>query len=283
MTIERTSSPPPPPSKGNWRAHHGVPADNALIARTTGAFCACAANSQGDRPIWMLLGRPPVREPAWLRAGQGAGSRCLEPGDAPRRVRDRPRARAPAASASSTSRATTRCERDVAIKEYMPASLAGARRRRRRVSLRSERSPRPSQAASNRSSTKRGCWRSFDHPSLVKVYRFWEANGTAYMVMPFYEGMTLKDARLRMRARARRGLAARRSGAAPRRARAAARRERLPPRHRARQHPAARRRPAAAARLRRRAPRHRRHDAGADRDPQAAATRRSSSTPRGRR
>ena len=28
----------------------------------------------------------------------------------------------------------------------------------------------------------------FDHPSLVKVYRFWEANGTAYMVMPFYEG-----------------------------------------------------------------------------------------------
>jgi len=26
---------------------------------------------------------------------------------------------------------------------------------------------------------------SFDHPSLVKVYRFWEANGTAYMVMPF--------------------------------------------------------------------------------------------------
>jgi serine/threonine protein kinase len=33
----------------------------------------------------------------------------------------------------------------------------------------------------------------FDHPSLVKVYRFWEANGTAYMVMPFYEGITLKD------------------------------------------------------------------------------------------
>ena len=33
----------------------------------------------------------------------------------------------------------------------------------------------------------------FDHPSLVKVYRFWEANGTAYMVMPFYEGITFKD------------------------------------------------------------------------------------------
>jgi len=31
----------------------------------------------------------------------------------------------------------------------------------------------------------------FDHPSLVKVYRFWEANGTAYMVMPFYRGVTV--------------------------------------------------------------------------------------------
>ena len=33
----------------------------------------------------------------------------------------------------------------------------------------------------------------FDHPSLLKVYRFWQANGTAYMVMPFYEGVTLKE------------------------------------------------------------------------------------------
>ena len=33
----------------------------------------------------------------------------------------------------------------------------------------------------------------FDHHSLVNVYRFWEANGTAYMVMPYYDGVTLKD------------------------------------------------------------------------------------------
>jgi serine/threonine protein kinase len=33
---------------------------------------------------------------------------------------------------------------------------------------------------------------SFDHASLVKVYRFWPENGTAYMVMPYYEGITLK-------------------------------------------------------------------------------------------
>lgn len=39
----------------------------------------------------------------------------------------------------------------------------------------------------------------FDHPSLVKVFRFWEANNTAYMVMPLYTGMTFKQARARMR------------------------------------------------------------------------------------
>jgi serine/threonine protein kinase len=33
----------------------------------------------------------------------------------------------------------------------------------------------------------------FDHPSLVKVHRFWKANGTAYMVMPHYPGRTLKE------------------------------------------------------------------------------------------
>ena len=32
----------------------------------------------------------------------------------------------------------------------------------------------------------------FDHPSLLKVHRFWEDNGTAYMVMPLYRGVTLR-------------------------------------------------------------------------------------------
>jgi hypothetical protein len=34
----------------------------------------------------------------------------------------------------------------------------------------------------------------FDHPALIKVFRFWEANKTAYMVMPFLSGLTLQDA-----------------------------------------------------------------------------------------
>ena len=33
----------------------------------------------------------------------------------------------------------------------------------------------------------------FDHPALLKVYRFWEAHGTAYMAMPYYAGQTLKQ------------------------------------------------------------------------------------------
>jgi len=40
----------------------------------------------------------------------------------------------------------------------------------------------------------------FDHPSLVKVYRFWEEHGTAYMVMPFYRGQTLQQVRREMSA-----------------------------------------------------------------------------------
>jgi non-specific serine/threonine protein kinase len=38
----------------------------------------------------------------------------------------------------------------------------------------------------------------FSHPAMVKVYRFWEANGTAYMVMPYLRGPTLKDVRSSM-------------------------------------------------------------------------------------
>ena len=111
----------------------------------------------------------------------------------------------------------------------------------------------------------------FDHPSLVKVYRFWEENGTAYMVMPLYEGQTLSIGCVERNAPRRRGVAARTARTAARRARLMHAQAVLPPRHRARQHAAARPaepRPAArrvrrcaapgAARLRRRAARDRR-------------------------
>ena len=41
----------------------------------------------------------------------------------------------------------------------------------------------------------------FDHPGLVKVFRFWPASGTAYMAMAYYEGPTLREAFVRGGAR----------------------------------------------------------------------------------
>jgi serine/threonine protein kinase len=83
-------------------------------------------------------------------------------------------------------------QRRVALKEYMPSSLA-ARSTQNLVSVKSERHRETFQAGLKSFINEARLLASFDHPSLVKVYRFWEANGTAYMVMPFYEGKTLKD------------------------------------------------------------------------------------------
>ncbi len=84
-------------------------------------------------------------------------------------------------------------QRQVAVKEYMPSSLA-ARTAERGVVVKSERHRETFQAGLSSFINEARLLASFDHPALVKVYRFWEANGTAYMVMPFYEGGTLKDA-----------------------------------------------------------------------------------------
>ena len=82
--------------------------------------------------------------------------------------------------------------RTVALKEYLPASLA------RRVAglvvaSRSARHEATFQLGLRSFVNEARLLASFDHPSLVKVYRFWEENGTAYMVMPLYEGPTLID------------------------------------------------------------------------------------------
>jgi serine/threonine protein kinase len=82
--------------------------------------------------------------------------------------------------------------RRVALKEYMPSSLA-QRVGGTQVSVKSERHRETFEAGRKSFVNEARLLAQFDHPSLVKVYRFWEANGTAYMVMPFYEGITLKD------------------------------------------------------------------------------------------
>jgi len=83
-------------------------------------------------------------------------------------------------------------ERQVALKEYMPSSLA-SRSGGTRVYPRSERYRDTFDVGLKSFINEGKLLAQFDHPSLVKVYRFWEAHGTAYMVMPYYEGLTLKD------------------------------------------------------------------------------------------
>jgi len=89
--------------------------------------------------------------------------------------------------------------RTVAIKEYMPAALA-ARQNGVSVSLRSSADQATYQSGLQSFVAEARLLARFDHPSLVKVYRFWEANNTAYMVMPLYSGVTLKQARAQMAA-----------------------------------------------------------------------------------
>jgi len=85
-------------------------------------------------------------------------------------------------------------ERMVALKEYMPASLA-ARGQGPQITVRST-SFAETYAIGLRSFINEArLLARFDHPSLVKVYRFWEDNATAYMVMPFLQGITLRDTR----------------------------------------------------------------------------------------
>ena len=85
----------------------------------------------------------------------------------------------------------TRLDRRVALKEYLPATLATR-------APSGEVMPRLPRFAEFYDKGLRGfvneaqLLASFDHASLVKVYRFWSENGSAYMVMPYYEGITLE-------------------------------------------------------------------------------------------
>ena len=82
--------------------------------------------------------------------------------------------------------------REVAIKEYMPSALA-ARGAGLAVSVRSDDQAETFAAGLRSFVNEARLLAQFDHPSLLKVYRFWEANGTAYMAMPYYRGATLRQ------------------------------------------------------------------------------------------
>ncbi len=84
-------------------------------------------------------------------------------------------------------------QRQVAIKEYFPATLS-ARDDDLSVRVTSESNRGLFQAGLDGFLNEARMLAQFDHASLVKVYRFWRERGTAYMVMPYYEGTTLKAA-----------------------------------------------------------------------------------------
>jgi hypothetical protein len=90
-------------------------------------------------------------------------------------------------------------ERQVAIKEYMPAALA-SRGVGADIVVRSAAHAETFNLGLRSFINEARLLARFDHPSLVKVYRFWEAHGTAYMVMPYYRGLTLQQVRRDMSA-----------------------------------------------------------------------------------
>jgi hypothetical protein len=89
--------------------------------------------------------------------------------------------------------------RRVAVKEYMPAMLAG-RREQTAIAPRSPEFAATFGRGLDSFLSEARLLASFDHPSLVKVHRFWQGNGTAYMAMQYHSGATLKDVRLAMAA-----------------------------------------------------------------------------------
>ncbi|MFG6469269.1 serine/threonine protein kinase [Roseateles sp. BYS87W] len=85
-------------------------------------------------------------------------------------------------------------EREVAIKEYMPGQFA-ARDGASQVVVRSPAMQETFALGLASFVNEARLLARFDHPSLLKVYRFWEANGTAYMAMPRLSGQNLRQAR----------------------------------------------------------------------------------------
>ena len=84
-----------------------------------------------------------------------------------------------------------RLERTVAIKEYMPATLA-ARRGALDVAPQTEGQREAFDAGLKSFVNEARMLASFDHPNLVPVFDFWHENGTAYMVMPYCRGVSLR-------------------------------------------------------------------------------------------
>jgi len=86
----------------------------------------------------------------------------------------------------------TTLDRVVALKEFMPAALAG-RVDGLQVAARSQIHQSTYEAGLSSFINEARMLAKFSHSALVEVYRFWKGNGTAYMAMRFYSGETLRQ------------------------------------------------------------------------------------------
>ena len=90
-------------------------------------------------------------------------------------------------------------DRDVAVKEYMPSHLAD-RSEGQQVTVRSPDDAETYALGLQAFVNEAKLLAQFSHSAMVKVFRIWEANGTAYMAMPYLRGPTLIEVRNSMSA-----------------------------------------------------------------------------------
>ena len=85
-------------------------------------------------------------------------------------------------------------DRTVAIKEYLPSSIAG-RTGNQSVMVRSQLNTNAFTTGLKNFLREAQLLARFSHPAMVEVHRVWEQNSTAYMAMRYYDGKTLRELR----------------------------------------------------------------------------------------
>lgn len=84
----------------------------------------------------------------------------------------------------------TNLDKIIAIKEYLPSELA-VRTDGSTVSAKSEQDRDSYDWGLERFLDEARAVARFKHPNIIQIYRFFEQNGTGYIVMEFIEGRTL--------------------------------------------------------------------------------------------
>ena len=86
-----------------------------------------------------------------------------------------------------------RLQTKVAIKEYLPRELAGREPDRQTVAAHSHDDAHSFAFGLGKFLEEARTLARLDHPNLVRVRDFFEENGTAYLVMDYYDGLTLGE------------------------------------------------------------------------------------------